>query len=157
MRISNISEYAGGADNVVASEYVNGSKHIDTLVLRDSSGSVFDLTDYTYELDVQFGLSDIQAAGRSINITRLILDLDDSGMPTLAAKDISSAVSTLVAADGTFTIEWPVDLYEGTVPLDATTNVPVCICTLYINDNESSNTIRTVRFLRFVRFGASST
>lgn len=155
MRISNISQYAGGANDVVADEYVNGAKMTTSVSLKDEAGTAIDLTGYTYELDVQFATATVSGPSGSANaitVSNMVL----TPAATLPAKDISSSVTAPTPTNGTIEVAWPVNLFEGDVPLDAMAAVPVVVGTLYINDNTTSNTISTVRFLRFVRFGASN-
>ena len=66
MRISNISKYLGGADNVIAKEIIQG----DQFVYQFKLGTQ-DFTNYRFEVDTQLFNSSITRRGSSINFTTL--------------------------------------------------------------------------------------
>lgn len=158
MRISNISDYLGTSKNVVATEYVNKAQLRSVLTITDDqTGDPLDLTGFTIRLSASFATAaSIEYAqgragqtGTSITVGQITADT------ALADKDLASAVTITDAANGVVTIEWPENLYEGTVPIDARTDIPVVLAFLFA-DNAAGMTKTIVRFVRFVRYGVSA-
>lgn len=64
MRISNISQYLGGADNVIAREIIEGDQHVFQFQL----GNNIDFSGYTFEVDTELFQANVTKRGSSIRI-----------------------------------------------------------------------------------------
>ena len=172
MQISNTSSFTDSAKNVIARSYVNGDKWVQQVTITDSDNAAIDVTNYSFDLDVVFGTSSATVGGSSSNpvivINNLSLVSDDStfrshdnvsgSTVTLPGKDISSEVSLADATSGIISIQWPEDLYEGYVPFNTSTDIPVVVGTLRYGNASTpatSTKIDSIRFLQFVRYGAT--
>ena len=170
MRIQNINQYQGGANDVVAREYVNGTKQTQLVTISTGpagSTTPFDLSGASFQLDVVFATASSTSSRSGININTLSQVANDQSFRTadgntdtmvaLPGKDISSSVTVANATQGQLNIAWPLNLYEGYVPFNTDTNTPVAVATLRIADGSSESSaanVYSVRFLLFVRFGA---
>ncbi|MDA8816997.1 hypothetical protein N9N32_00025 [Alphaproteobacteria bacterium] len=154
MRISNISAFAGGADDVVCTQLVNGSARNWDIDLTDSEGGALDLTGYSYEFDTTTATGDITPATRGSSFTLANLTLD-SGATVEDRSTLISAVGSPV--DGKLRLYLPTNLYAGSVPFDTNTDVPFVVGTIRIQSGDSNPTILSIRVLIVIRYGAIST
>jgi hypothetical protein len=154
MRISNISAFAGGADDVVCTQLVNGSARNWDIDLTDSEGGPLDLTGYSYEFDTVTATGDITPATRGSSFTLANLTLD-SGATVEDRSTLISAVGSPV--DGKLRLYLPTNLYTDSVPFDTNTDVPFVVGTIRIHSGDSNPTILSIRVLIVIRYGAIST
>jgi hypothetical protein len=154
MRISNISAFAGGADDVVCTQLVNGSARNWDIDLTDSDGGPLDLTGYSYEFDTVTATGDITPATRGSSFTLANLTLD-SGATVEDRSTLISAVGSPV--DGKLRLYLPTNLYTDSVPFDTNTDVPFVVGTIRIHSGDSNPTILSIRVLIVIRYGAIST
>ena len=170
MRIQNLNQYLGGANDVVAREYVNGTKRTQDVTITQGATNPMplNLSGYTAQLDVVFATAASTASRGNLTISSLSMVANDQSFRTadgntdsmvlLPGKDISSTVTfDADRSTGRVSIAWPGDLYEGYVPFNTDTNTPVAVATLRLANgaNEAAaSDIYSVRFLLFVRFGA---
>ena len=170
MRISNINQYQGGANDVVAREYVNGTKTRQQVTIQTGDPlTPLDLTGFSTQLDVTYGTSSItpstgRTAGLTINSLSLVTDdstfrsADSNTDPnvSLTASDMSSIVTITNATQGQLHIQWPNNLFPGYVPFNTNTVSPVVIANLRVSDaatETAATNIYSIRFLLFVRYG----
>ena len=154
MRISNISAFAGGADDVVSTQLVNGSARNWDIDLTDASGNPLDLTGYSYEFDTVTATGDITPSTRGSSYTLANLALDNGA----TVEDRSNLLSLVGDADeGKIRLYLPSNLYTGTVPFDTDTGTPFVVGTIRIQDGDTNPTILSIRVLIVIRYGAIST
>ena len=67
MRISNIKQYLGGADNVIARDIIQGDQFIFTFKIGNT-----DLTNYEFDVDTQLFKADVTNAGSNVTINELL-------------------------------------------------------------------------------------
>ena len=63
MRISNIKEFLGGADNVYARELLRGEQIIYDGIIQDSDGNPIDITSYQLSAVAQFYRGNVTITG----------------------------------------------------------------------------------------------
>ena len=67
MRISNIKQYLGGADNVIARDIIQGDQFIFTFKIGNT-----DLTNYEFDVDTQLFKANVTNAGSNVTINELL-------------------------------------------------------------------------------------
>lgn len=152
MRVSNISKFLGGADNVNAIDIIRGEQIIYTGTVRNSSGTAIDITNYTISAVAEFYTASTTIATNRSGSDSLTID-------TFAAH--TRADATIAAAklspqsSGQFTLTIPADLAADadTAALDAS-NVLVAVIYITYNDGETNATIRKSRLLAIIRHSA---
>lgn len=147
MRISNIKEYLGGSDDVIAAQIVQGSAKHWVITLADSNNNALDLAGYTFEYDTINATATVTPAGSS-NIT-----LTDLSVGSNSAVSRDSLVSVTDTDNGVIDLYLGADYFSGDVPFDTNTEVPVVVGTLRYSDGATEPTIRSVRTLVVVRYG----
>lgn len=158
MRVSNINQYAGGADDVIAEEFVQGSVWTTQVTIQDENNMPIDLTSATFRLQATYAKTasityESGRAGSTATLGQITKDAAFSAAVDFDGTGSSTDIITVTdAANGVLEIEWPADMYTADVPLDAATDIPTIIATLIVF-NSSGQTEATIRFLRFVRFG----
>ena len=107
MRISNIRNYLGGADQVIALEVLNGNQFKQSIAI---SSIDFTSTDVSLDIDLELFQSAITQKGSKITI-------DDLTKVTVPAYAIRNTQETLVTdkANGSFNFIIPSDLISGFV------------------------------------------
>lgn len=154
MRISNISAFAGGADDVVATQLVDGSARNWDIDLTDQNGDPLNLTGYSYEFSTITAKGDITPAIRGSSFTLENLELD-SGAVAVDQSNLLSVVGAVT--DGKLRLYLPANLYTGTVPFDTNTQTPFVIGTIRINDGSITNpVILSIRVLIVIRYGVGA-
>ena len=99
MRISNIKQYLGGADNVIARDIIEG----DQFVFNFKIGSEV-LTNYTFEVDTQLFQADVTTSGSNLTINSLEPKtspaINETGTINIANGTTPTASSTVLSSLG---------------------------------------------------------
>ena len=169
MRISNISDFAGGATAVRYREFVNGEVRTTSgqlLLGPENAQTATNLSSYDFDLYAEYASIMVNVERSRATITELSLVTDDSAFRSsgtaimLPRVDLSANV-TLDPNDNTrYSILWPSTLYPAaaSVPFNAnsTTAVPAVIATLYLADNRTADDVTSryaIRYILPVRYG----
>lgn len=154
MRISNVQEFLGGANNLVADQIVNGAARNVTFTITDDDGMAVDLSGYTVEYDTIQATAPTLTPGRGGAFTVGSLVLQTGSTPT--SND--ALVSVADATNGIINLYIPADYYTGDVGFDSNTNVPCVVGNLrYSNADATTPEIGVIRVLHFIRYGVIAT
>lgn len=159
MRISNISDYLGGAETVVAQELLQGDQKNLTLRIRDAEGSAIDLTNYEVQVRTEVFQATVTNQRSSIRITSLEPvnnvnhDNYDYGTATLALPtdvlEIDNDNSNLIFRVPSTLLS---DI-DNTLFADADTTTPYIVAAgMRISDGATNPSIKTIRFLFVIRY-----
>lgn len=171
MRITNISDFAGGASAVRYREIVNGEKRTTSGELMTGPAgeqTAVDLSDFSYKLGVQYGTMSATVTSRDATITNLQIVTDDQSFRSLAGntdtaislptRDLSTTVAIDPADPTKYNITWNHDTYpaDAYVTFNGNTDIPVIIGTLYLTDAADIATATAsyaIRYIMPVRYG----
>ena len=151
MRISNINTFLGGARDIVASQLVQGSARNIAITIRDEDGNPIDITGNTFEFDTIDATATVTPNGSNFTLADLAL------VDGAAAASRDALVTTTNATAGEVTLYLPTDLFTGTVPFDAVSNVPIVVGTIRWSTGGSTPTIQSIRVLVVIRYGVVAT
>ena len=119
MKVSNIKNVLGGADNVSVIEVINGEQRVWEGAFTND-GAAVDITNFTLEAAAKYFTADIASAGKSYTIDNLTETDPQPSQPSLLIEKKS-------AVDGTFKFVLPDDIYDGEVAVDASTGIPLVL------------------------------
>ena len=146
MRISNISDYLGGASNVVARSLIRGEQiHFNGIVTESDGTTPIDIADWTVSSVVEFYKGDATVGRSGATITNLVaFEKDDTTLTFTKAADTSTGVVTLTV---------PADLVsdDDTAELDASTGIIMPVAYLTFNSGGTNPTIRKSRAVFIIR------
>ena len=134
MRISNIKQYLGGADNVIARDIIEGDQF--QFNFKIGSNPSTNLQNYTFDVDTQLFKANVTNAGSSVTINNLV-----SITSTTTDAEIINAFTNNSPVAGTGT---PItNTYATGVAIDTTDNLSanLLIPTGLLSDLTSQNTI----------------
>ena len=143
MRVSNIGDFLGGADNVSALEMIQGEQRIFAGSVVDSDDAITDITDFTITAKAEFYTATVGSTSRAITVSDLTLLTDP------VSKDLT--VNKTDNANGEFELVLPSDLYENNIDADIASNVPLAVVYIQYNDGADTETIRFSRLLIVIR------
>lgn len=150
MRISNISQFLNGADNIVAQQHTDGSARFWTINLTTGtapSTTPVNLTGHTLQFDTIHASGDVSTPDRSGNFTISNFAIDSG-----ASAQSRDALATITdAAQGQISLYLPADLDSREVSVDASTGVNIIYGALRISSSGATPVIRTVRVLIVMR------
>jgi len=155
MRITNISNFLGGAETVIAEEVIERDQKTLRLVLTDAAGTNLNLTNYSATVGSELFQANVTNARGSVTIDQLtsLNQTHTYGNSTVAYP---STVLTIVPASSAILFKIPATLLsdlDNTRSAPADTNTPfVVACGVQLSDGGSPATIRTIRFLFIIRY-----
>lgn len=156
MRISNIAQYAGGADDVVALEVLQGNQLIKTI---NATGIDFSaIEDTEFDVDAELFTSTVESRSSSITITNLA-SAPVSTTTGVTTNPVSLTVSEVIGnkAEGSFDLKVPSTLLTqfGTTlraAPDATNPFIVAMKVAWTVGTGFDQTTRSIRFLFVIRY-----
>ena len=92
MRISNIKQYLGGADNVIARDIIEGDQFVFNFQVGSES-----LTNYSFDVDTELFKADVTSSGSNITIN----SLTSQGHTHTYSTSGTNSIITLDTADST--------------------------------------------------------
>ena len=151
MRVSNISQFLGGADNVAAREIIRGEQLIYRgTVSRD--GTALDIADFTISATAEFYTAGVSIRGSGSSATATIESLEASSK----ADSTLTVTKETDTSTGRFNVVIPADLAtdSDTAGIDADQGVLLAVVYLEYNDGAVTPTIRKSRLVVIVRHAA---
>ena len=145
MKITNISEYLGGADNVLSYTMIRGEQHFRRFIVK-SGGSVVNITNYNLSAKAKFFRSSITVGRRSISFNSLEVYEKD---------DLDLDWTVIDAEQGESNLLIPNDLLtsDEVGPINSNEDVSTVVIYLVISDGASTPHIDIPRMVIFVRPG----
>ena len=150
MRISNVDDFLGGANNLIADQIVAGAARHVSFTINDANNMPLDLTGYTIEYDTIQATTPMITPGRGGSFTVAPMALEDGAVPI----ERNAFATTPAPTTGVIDLYIPNDYYTGTVPFDTNENVPCVIGNLrYFPSATVDPEIGVIRTLFFIRYG----
>ena len=151
MRVSNISQFLGGADNVAAREIIRGEQLVYQGTVS-SNGAALDIADFVISATAEFYTANVTISGGRGEPTASVESITAHSKPdTTLTVTKDSDTST-----GKFTIIVPEDLADDsdTAAIDAENAVLLAVVYITYNDGATVPTIRKSRLIVIVRHSA---
>lgn len=155
MRITNISDYLGGAETVIAEEIIEQDQKTLKLILTDSAGVNLNLANYTATVGTELFSANVTNQRSSITINNLtpLNHTHSYGTATVATP---STVVTINPSDSSVSFKILSTLLsdlDNTRHATADTDTPLVVAAgLQLSDGGGPATIRTIRFLFVIRY-----
>ena len=156
MRIENISQFLGGADNVKALELIRGEQinYRGTINSTGDNPQPIDISNFVLSAVAEFYTADVTVSGSG---ARAELTVEDFTPHTKADVTIPlTADADQTANTGQVLLTLPLDLADDadTADLNETEQVFVAVIFLTYNDGATPATIRKSRMLAVLRHSA---
>ena len=153
MRISNISQYLGGANNVKAISLIRGEQinYRGTVTDQSTPANPINISGFTISAVAEFYTADVTIAGSGSSATATLANFQASSK---ADATLTVTVDSDQSANtGQFTVTIPTDLAldTDTADLDAQTGVLLAVIYLTYNDGGTPATIRKSRIVAIIR------
>ena len=148
-KVSTISNFLGGADNVTAVEIIRGEQvNYQGTVTESDNTTPINLSSFTISATAEFYTATITSSRTGVTVT-------DITAPTPSIVDATLTVTILNAVNGTFRLTIPSDLATDaqTTAIDSDSNL-IAVVYLSIADGASAETIRKSRIVVIVRHAA---
>ena len=130
-RISDISNFLGGADNVSVVEILQGEQFLYHGNVAGARAVPTDITGWGIEATVEFYLATVSGAGESLSIS------DVSVNTALAARPLDVTVTDATA--GQFVMGIPSDLYPNEIGSNISALVPLAVVFGKITDLQTTS------------------
>lgn len=158
MRISNISNYLGGAETVVAQELLQGDRKVLNLKMQDNEGTDLDLTNYSVEVRTELFEATVTNQRSSIKIESLTKHGGNDANYDYGTATVGSPTSVLEIDNTNSTLLFKVpetlvsDLQANHFVDPDTTTPTIVAAGLRINNGETNPSVKTIRFLFVIRY-----